>query len=112
MIKILYHPLQCQCDDIGNGIIPGKGRRKAIEYEEEDERENVRHVLQRRIALIRRHVHIVNGDQEAGEHSSDGEKTDVITDADDAGFPAEQEYRRKPGYAPREILRHAMRYWS
>lgn len=50
---ILYNKLEDQCDDIGHRVIPGKRRRQPVEDKQQENRENIRHVLHHRIALVR-----------------------------------------------------------
>ena len=68
---ILDDELQKQGNDVGYRIIPGKTCRQRVKYKQENDREEIRHVLEHRVILVRRHTHAVDRDQETRDYRSD-----------------------------------------
>lgn len=65
----LDHKLYPQCNKIGNGIIPGKCRWQPVKHKQQNEREKIRHILHCRVALLRGHIDIIQGDHKARSYS-------------------------------------------
>src|SRR5690606_15654302 len=80
---VLNNELQYQRNQVRYGIIPGQRRGQTVEHKQQDEGKNIRHVFQRRVALVGRHVHIVQRNQEAGAYRGQGKQAQVITQSPD-----------------------------